>query len=134
MPVYSKESLEKLGTCDERLQRVFNRVIQFVDCTIICGHRGEADQNAAYDRGASKLRYPNGKHNSIPSKAVDVMPFPVNYSEDAKNIEEITLFAGFVLGIAAELGIKLRWGHDWDGDMVPDVKGLVDRPHYEVID
>jgi peptidoglycan L-alanyl-D-glutamate endopeptidase CwlK len=134
MPTYSKESLEKLGTCDERLQRVFNKVIQFVDCTIICGHRGEADQNAAYASGASKVKYPNGKHNSTPSKAVDVMPYPVNYSEDAKNIEAITLFAGFVLGIAAEMEIKLRWGHDWDSDMVPDTRGLVDRPHYEVID
>jgi peptidoglycan L-alanyl-D-glutamate endopeptidase CwlK len=134
MPSYSKESLEKLGTCDDRLQRVFNKVIQFVDCTIICGHRGEEEQNAAYAKGASKVKYPDGKHNSIPSKAVDVMPYPVNYSEDAKNIEEITLFAGFVLGIAAEMGIKLRWGHDWDSDMVPDTRGLVDRPHYEVID
>lgn len=134
MPKFSKASKERLGTCDERLQRLFNRVIETVDCTVVCGHRGEAEQEDAFKRGASKLHYPAGKHNKVPSKAVDVMPYPLDYSETVKNIEEITLFAGFVLGTAKQMGIKIRWGHDWNSDMVPDTKGLVDRPHYELID
>ena len=134
MANFGKSSTEKLGTCDEKLQRVFNRVVTYFDCTVICGHRGRAAQEAAFASGASKVHYPNGKHNSSPSKAVDVMPWPLDWSETPKNIEQIALFAGYVLGVAAEMGIKLRWGHDWNMDDVPDIRGLVDRPHFELVD
>jgi hypothetical protein len=134
MPSFGRGSLQKLGTCDERLQQVFNRVVAGFDCVIVCGARGKEEQDEAFRTGKSKLRYPAGKHNSTPSKAVDAMPYPLCWNETPKNIEQITLFAGYVLGIAASMGIKLRWGHDWDSDMKPDVKGLIDRPHYELVD
>lgn len=136
MATFGKTSATRLATCDERLQRVFNRVVQDFDCTVICGERGEKDQNAAFDSGASKLRYPHGKHNKPKGavKAVDAMPFPVCWDNTPKNIEHVAMFAGYVLGVAAGMGIKLRWGHDWDGDMKPDIKGLVDRPHYEIVE
>ena len=134
MPQFSKAGLKMLETCDERLQKLFKRVVERFDCTVICGHRGRKDQESAFDSGASKVHYPHGKHNSTPSKAVDVMPYPVDWSETAKNIERMALFAGFAIGIAAEMGIKVRWGHDWDGDKVPDIHGLVDRPHFELAD
>lgn len=134
MPSFGKSSLDKLGTCDERLQRVFKRVVQHFDCTVICGERGEIEQNKAFAEGKSTLRYPEGKHNKTPSLAIDVMPYPLNWSESAKNIEQITLFAGFVLGVAKMMGIKIRWGHDWNQDMQVDTRGLVDRPHYEIVE
>ena len=44
MPRYSETSAARLAECDQRLQRVFNYVIERVDCTIITGHRGEQEQ------------------------------------------------------------------------------------------
>ncbi|MFK0570139.1 hypothetical protein [Endozoicomonas sp.] len=45
---YSDSSKRHLASCDERLQLVFNKVIEYYDCTIICGHRGEVAQMLAY--------------------------------------------------------------------------------------
>ena len=45
MPRFGKRSRERLATCDERLQKVFNEVINYVDCSVLEGHRGERKQN-----------------------------------------------------------------------------------------
>ncbi len=127
---FSQSSLEKLQTCDERLQRVFNEVIKYYDCTVICGHRGEKDQNEAFMKGYSKLRYPKSKHNSNPSKAIDCLPFPINWQDDKQHI----FFAGFVIGIASKMGIRLRWGGDFNNDRNFSNDSFLDRPHFEIID
>ena len=74
MPRFGTRSKSRLHTCDERLQKLFKEVVKGFDCTVIEGHRGKTKQNAAYDKGNSKLKYPKGKHNRIPSIAVDVAP------------------------------------------------------------
>ena len=103
MPRFGKRSKERLATCDERLQEVFNEVIQFVDCSVLEGHRSQERQDKLYDEGKTKVKYPRGRHNSNPSRAVDVTPYPVDWEDR----ERQTLFAGFVLGIARSKGIKL---------------------------
>ena len=72
MPTFSAISRERLESCDERLQRVFQAVIRCFDCSIIEGHRGQAEQHRAYMTGKSKVDWPKGKHNTLPSKAVDM--------------------------------------------------------------
>lgn len=130
MPKFSALSREQLETCDPRIQRVFNEVIKHFDCKIIEGHRGEALQNLYHRQGKSNVAWPDGKHNASPSKAVDVMPYPVNWL-DAKRM---CYFAGFVMATAATMGIKLRWGHDWDGDTNLNDQSFNDGPHYELIE
>lgn len=78
MPSFSRKSLSKLNTCDERLQRIFMEVIKKEDCTILCGTRSKEDQNMMYKTHRSKLKYPQSKHNRLPSKAVDVAPYPID--------------------------------------------------------
>ena len=112
MPKFGKKSKERLATCDEKLQKVFNEVIKYVDCSVLEGNRNEERQNKLYDEGKTKVRFPKGRHNRYPSKAVDVTPYPVDW----KDRERQTLFAGFVIGVANQMGIKLRWGGDWDQD------------------
>ncbi len=34
---------------------------------------------------------------------------------------------------AKELGVKIRWGADWDQDGVPREKGESDSPHFELV-
>ena len=128
MPRYSKRSKERLATCDEKLQGVFNEVIKHVDCSILEGHRSKERQNKLYDEGRTKVRYPDGRHNFNPSRAVDVTPYPVNWEDR----ERQTLFAGFVLGIARGMGIRLRWGGDWDQDFQVMDNRFDDFPHFEI--
>ena len=128
MPRFGKKSRERLSTCDKDLQMVFNEVIKYVDCTVTCGHRGKKDQNKAVAEGRSNVKYPKGRHNSLPSRAVDVYRWPVDF----KDLERQTLFAGFVLGVANQMGIKLIWGNDWDGDWETKDTGLNDYPHFEL--
>lgn len=127
MPSYSKSSKSKLETCDPRLQDIFNEVIQIIDHTIVCGHRGEKDQNEAYQDGKSKLPWPKGKHNKNPSLAVDVAPYPVNWNDHTM----FYLLAGVILGVAHKKGIPLRWGGMWDGLQGGKSK-FQDLGHFEI--
>ncbi len=128
MPKFSKKSLSKLETCDKRLQDLFLRVVKKFDCTILEGHRSKDRQNKLFDEGKSKLKYPKGKHNSLPSKAVDVAPYPIDWNDR----ERFTYFAGYVLGIAYQMGLKIRWGGDWDMDTQVKDNNFDDLPHFEI--
>ena len=100
MPEFSVASLGHLASCDVRLHRLFNRVIRTVDCTCLEGHRGQARQEEMLRTGKSQADWPHSKHNSEPSLAVDVAPYPIDWSDR----ERFCLFAGFVLGVASEMG------------------------------
>lgn len=126
---FSKTSKDRLNTCDPLLQKLFNEVIKTYDCTVICGHRGEKEQNEAFENGYSKLKFPKSKHNSIPSKAVDILPYPIKWNDKSRHLH----FAGYVQATADRLGIKVRWGGNFDGDQNLD-NGFMDRPHWELID
>jgi len=129
MAKFGKRSKERLATCDERLQQVFNEVIKYIDCSVLEGHRSEERQNKLYEEGKTKVRYPKGRHNSKPSRAVDVTPYPVDWADR----ERQTLFAGFVLGLARGMGIHLRWGGDWNMNFEVKDNRFDDFPHFEII-
>ena len=130
MPKFGKKSLEKLSTCDKRLQLVLNEVIKTVDCSVLEGHRGEQRQNKLYDEGKTKLKFPNGRHNASPSRAVDVVPYPIDWDDR----ERFHLFAGFVIGTAKQMGVNLRWGGDWNINWFVDDNKFDDFPHFELTD
>ena len=56
MPRFGKRSKEKLATCDDRLQKVFNEVIKHVDCSVLEGHRSKERQNKLYEEVKTKVR------------------------------------------------------------------------------
>ena len=128
MAKFGKKSRERLGSCHPDLQKVFNKVIKKVDCSILCGHRGEDAHNKAFEEGRSKVKYPHGRHNATPSNAVDVAPYPIDWD----NLERFTLFAGYVLGIAESMEIDLIWGNDWNKDWNTEDTGFRDYPHFEL--
>lgn len=127
---FSEVSIQRLATCDYRLVAVMKEVVKHFPCQIICGERTEAEQNEAVKAGNSKTPWPTSKHNVHPSKAVDVFPEPLDWNDKSKFI----WFAGFVLGVAASKGFKLRWGGNWDRDFTPLEKGENDLVHFEVDD
>ena len=134
MPKFGRRSKERLETCDKRLQTIMNEVIKHVDISVLCGHRNEKDQNAAVATGNSNAPWPKGRHNSFPSRAIDVALYrksaPSGVDWDDK--EGFTLLAGFILGIAKSLNIELIWGNDWDGDFNTKDTSFHDYPHFEL--
>lgn len=74
--VFGRTSRAQLATAEYALQKVAHRVLLLKDHSIIKGHRSEDQQNAAFERGASQLRWPNGRHNDYPSRALDVQVYP----------------------------------------------------------
>lgn len=129
MPTFSEYSKGHLVTCDQQLQDLFNEVIKHYNCRVLCGHRAEEAQNLAYESGASQVRWPNGQHNSYPSMAVDVVPYPVDWDD----LDRFKVFIGFVLGVASQMDIAVRSGIDWDGDWNFKDQQFVDMPHFELI-
>ena len=128
MPRFGTRSKSRLHTCDERLQDLFKEGAKHFDCCVLEGHRGKEKQNAAYKRGNSKLKYPNGKHNKVPSIAVDVIPYPIDWNDR----DRMHYFAGFVLGIAKNMGLKIRWGGDWAMDPHTKDTKCDDLVHFEI--
>jgi peptidoglycan L-alanyl-D-glutamate endopeptidase CwlK len=120
MAKFSKASLAKLNTCHQDLIELFREVIQIYDCTIICGTRYAIDQDKAFAEGRSKLKWPKSKHNTIPSMAVDVAPYPLDW----ENINEFYFLAGIVFTLAAKNGVKIKWGGKF--------KTLQDYGHFEL--
>ena len=130
MPRYSTKSKRELATCHPILQDIFNEVILHFDCTIIQGHR-TAEQHAEYlAAGNSRVSYSKSKHRFNPSKAVDVAPFPISWTDK----DRFMYFAGLVKGIALAYGYKIRWGGDWDGDMDFNDQTFFDLVHYQIVD
>ena len=130
MPKFGKNSKKQLLTCDYRLQQVFEEVIKKVDFSVLEGHRDERTQDRLFEEGKTKVRYPKGRHNAEPSRAVDVVPYPVDWEDR----ERFHLFSGFVLGVAYRMGISLRWGGDWNQNFEVDDNNFDDFPHFELVD
>lgn len=128
MPKFSPISQERLATCHVLLQNLFNAVIRTYDCSILEGHRGQEDQHKYWLIGRSKVDWPNSKHNSLPSRAVDVAPWPINWEDKLRWYH----FAGFVLAKAESMGINVRWGGDWNGNMKFRDQKFNDLPHWEL--
>lgn len=135
MPRFSQESLSKLSTCHIDLQVIFFEVIKTFDCTVIEGHRGEEAQKKALEEGNSKLDWPHGKHNSKPSMAVDVSPYPIDW----KNLNRFYWFSGYVMGIAQKLKDEgkvthsVRYGGDWNRDFEIKDNKFNDLVHFELM-
>jgi hypothetical protein len=130
MAKFSQASKSKLATADRRLQELFNLVIKEHDCTVLYGHRSNEEQDELYRKGLSKLKGGQSSHNSNPSRAVDVVAYPINWKDYKRHYH----FAGIVLGIASQLGIKIRWGGDWDMDDDLNDQTFNDLVHFEVIE
>jgi len=136
MPFFSQKSKDKLATADPRLQTLFNEVIKYFDCTILCGHRTAAEEADFVRQGKSQTL--RSKHLLLPSLAVDVAPYPVDWgntgtlSQRVKAINRFYLFAGFVLGLAKKMNIPIRWGGDWDCDTDIRDQTFDDLSHFEI--
>lgn len=140
-------SLKRLSTCHEDIQAVIELAITRspVDFGIAQGSRTIQEQQQYFDEGKSKINpksymtkeklFAHAKHlvdNEIRTKAdaVDIYAF-VNGKASWQS-SSLILIAGVILSCAHELGVKLRWGGNWDqdGEIVTD-QTFQDFPHFE---
>ena len=106
MPRFGSRSTSHLSEAHPKLQDLFNEVIKYIDCSVLEGFRSEEEQNKLFHARKSKLQWPESKHNAMPSMAVDVVPYPIDWNDRDRFI----YFGGFVLATAKQMGIDIRWG------------------------
>ncbi len=133
MPKFSIKSQDRLDTCHHLLRELFIEVVKEYDCSILKGHRNRRQQNQKYQQGKSKVKWPKSKHNQLPSMAVDVGPWIDQKGIPWDEPNQFYTFAGFVKGKASQLGIKIRWGGDWDGDNDVNDQRFNDLAHFELL-
>lgn len=150
MNKFGHASQNALDSAHGALRLIAVKVLAIKDHSVLKGHRPESEQNAAYygNPQRSKLKWPDGKHNGVPSRAIDVQtyPLPLNGLAQAATIlpkykeeyqrrlrEEQLYLLGLYMGIASEMGITLRTGADWDRDGEIADNGWDDFFHVEII-
>lgn len=127
---FGTKSRMLLSEVDSSLRKVLLEAIKIVDFSITDGYRSRDRQQILVEQGLSKTL--NSKHNIYPSKAIDIAPFPYG-TKEAERIKQLYYITGVIMGIAHQMKIKIRIGHDWDmnGD-VRDGK-FVDAWHIELV-
>lgn len=122
---WGKSSLNNLKSCDKRLQDMANMMLarSDFDLTITCGFRGEAEQMACYNNGTSKAKFGQSKHNTFPSQAIDIVPYPIpeGWNTTDRRWQDMALNA---MWCAGKLGFEITWGGSF--------KKLKDMPHFEI--
>lgn len=136
---FGKRSRRNLDTCHPHLIEIAELVISWgvLDFSITEGHRSVERQRQLFAENKTKIDGVTqlGKHNENPSLALDFCPYPaevngVNVWQDERRF---TLIAGLFMAAAAQLGYKIRWGGDWDGDGNNADSKFNDLPHIELV-
>jgi hypothetical protein len=101
-----------------------------IDFSVTESHRVKGRQNRLYILKKSRVKWPRSKHNSLPSEAIDLVPW-VNGAGSYDRAHCLVL-AGVILAAAAVLGVVVRWGGNWDmdGEPVTD-QDFQDLVHFE---
>ncbi len=126
MPRFSRLSKERLATCHPDIQAVCNELIKQYDFSVLEGRRGEKAQNLAYKQGKSQVKYPHSAHNKIPSLAVDLAPYPIDWDNISRFNEMIIRFDTVANMLRAEgvISSDFVYGGKW--------ATLKDWPHIEI--
>jgi len=157
--VWGKSSKDKIAQLDSRLQAVLNHYITIArhDTTVVEGRRSDEQCFINFGKGRTAAQCLAGgcpakyaqpslarvtwlkkalSSNHRGGKAVDIYPYPVSLVLGRPDKEWMPLFeeiAEDMKKAAADVGVKIRWGADWDGDGIPHEGGETDNPHFEVV-
>jgi len=124
-----KADLVRMVSLDPHLVAIYQALLVTMPVALVCAHRGEAEQHEAFLSGASKRDWPNSKHNSVPSRAMDLAPLPLLYKAP-------TFDWGFMAGViwraAEDLGIPIIGGWDWNRNLTSSDEHFADLAHVEL--
>ena len=154
MPSFGTTSIKRLQECDDRIQIICYDAIQLVDFSIVTGHRTKEKQDSLYPK-YTKVKWPNSKHNTMPSIAIDIAPYIKPYGVIFGNSDDIAemkrlrgcttaeanafvikayaRMIGTVEAMAYKRGIDIRVGMDWDGDYDMLDQKFHDLGHWELV-
>ena len=130
-------SEQRLEGVNAALVNVVRRAIKRLpfDVLVVEGLRSKQRQAELYAQGRTKpgkivTWTMQSKH--LEGRAVDLAPFidgKIDWS-DPKKFDAINLA---MTTSAAELGVSIRWGADWDRDGKPRERREDDSPHFELV-
>lgn len=159
---FGAASKERLKGVHPDLRKVTERALELsdIDFTIIEGKRSDEQCRINWGLGRTaadckrvgintKYAQPNkakvtwltnpynSNHRAKPDgygHALDIYPYPVSLVLGKKTGWEplFDKIAKAMFKAAKELGIKIRWGADWDLDNIPRERGETDNPHFEL--
>ena len=124
--VMSKRSYNNFMTLEPRLQLIVYGLYHFWDIVVLEGHRTIERQKELLKQGRTKTMH--SKHLPFPSCAVDIAVY--KYLDDKNQLYRLN---GTVKMLSDILGIKLRWGGDWNMDNDTKDNSFDDLYHYEVV-
>ena len=124
MPRFGKRSKERLKGVNVKLVNVLNELIKIMDVTIIEGVRSAERQKELLEKGATKVKY--SRH--MEGNAVDLAPYPIDWN----NRDGFYYMGGMIRGIAQQMGLKVRFGGDWDSDGDTKDNSFDDLVHVEI--
>lgn len=136
MTAYSwgEGSLLQRSTCRYEMQEIMDKALAtgLMDMKWLEGHRGKEKQDEYFyaTPQKSKLPWPKGEHNALPSNAADVCP--VVNGKISWDKTHCCVLAGIILAVAVQLGYVVRWGGNWDMDGEPITdQDFQDLVHFE---
>jgi len=135
---FGKSSRGNLDTCKDRLQLVIEKslALGLIDFSVVGGVRSKAEQTRYFVLKRSRVEWPNGKHNVLNEgdkcEAADVVPF-VN-GKSSYDVRHCCYLAGIIIAVGASIGVKIRWGGNWDMDGEPITdQDFQDLVHFEMV-
>lgn len=125
----SKASEDKLSSVKPQLQKVIRKAFETMpfDVVVLEGIRTKQRQEELYYKKPPATKTLNSKH--LTGDAIDLAPYPIDW-DDTKRFN---LMAKHVLASAMVLGVKVRWGGDWNMDGNSKDEKFYDGPHFELI-
>ena len=135
---FSQRSLKALEGVHPDLRNVVTKALDLsaVDFMVIEGVRTPERQRALYAQGRTKpgpkvtwtLNSNHFRKADGYGHAVDILPAPYDW----KHTAPFDAVAKAMFEAADLLGVKIRWGADWDRDGNPRERGESDSPHFEL--
>lgn len=132
---FGHQSLNELAQTHPDLVELCQKVLdlQLFDFGITCGHRGQNQQNKLVFEGRSKVKWPDSKHNTHPSEAIDfILYINGKPTYDPKDHAGYYMAVGAFRAVAASLDLHIRVGADWDGDFSTQDQRFNDLVHIEL--
>lgn len=126
MPRFSPKSEALLLTCHPDIVRVCRELIKQMDVSVLCGRRTREEQDKAFREGNSNCKYPQSAHNRVPSHAVDLAPYPIDWN-NLERFKEMWLRFDAIARVLKDRG-EIMSEFIWGGDF----KRLKDCPHIEI--
>lgn len=131
MPSFGQTSQNRLERVHPYIRNILDDVVAIYDITIPPngGLRTIKQQEGMVSLKKSKTM--NSKHlmqNNGYSHAVDCLPYPVDFNDR----DRFYYMIGLIRMAAENRGVKIRQGHDWDGDSDFKDQSFDDLGHFEI--